>query len=47
MNTGDKAINVYSKENTKKEVRLYLAIEIDKIKKNIKIRKKRIKLKKN
>ena len=49
---GDKAINVYSKENTKKEVRALSRIEINEIKKNItnkknkkKITKKKIKVK--
>jgi hypothetical protein len=36
---GDKAINVYSKEKTKKEVRALSSIEINEIKKNIKNKK--------
>ena len=45
-NTGEKAINVYSKENTEKEVRTLSIFEIDKIKKNIKNKKNKNKIKK-
>ena len=45
-NTGNKVINVYSKENTKKEVRALSSFEIDEIKKNIKNKKNKNKIKK-
>ena len=47
-NTGDRTINVYSKENTKKKIRTLSSLEINEIKKNIinkKIKKKNIKKK--
>ena len=43
-NAGDKKINVYSKENTKKEVRALSSNEINEIKKILKIRKIKKKL---
>ena len=45
-NTGDKAINVNSKENTKKEVKALTSFEINEIKKNIKKKKNKNKIKK-
>ena len=44
-NAGDKKINVYSKENTKKEVRALSSNEINEIKKNIKNKKNKKKIK--